>query len=171
PGGYVFLTKGMLQNLTTEAQLAGILAHETAHVIARDSMAALSRKQVIDLLLIAVATQDTPAAAMRAAQLTRLFLDLSYSREDEQQADLAGLDYMVRAGYDPHGMIETMQMLQKQQEARPIEFFSTHPHPANRIAYLRQKIQAKYSNLAGLKTGTEDFNRGILKHLRANKAD
>ncbi len=171
PGGYVFLTKGMLQNLTTEAQLAGILAHETAHVIARDSMAALSRKQAVDLLLIAVATQDTPAGAMRAAQLTRLFLDLSYSREDEQEADLAGLDYMVRAGYDPHGMIETMQMLQKKQESRPIEFFSTHPNPANRITYLRRRIQAKYSNLAGLKTGIENFNRGVLEHLPANKAD
>jgi len=171
PGGYVYLTKGMLQNLTTEAQLAGILAHETAHVVARDTMAALSRQQAIDILLIAVGTQDTPAGAMRAAQLTRLFLDLSYSREDEQQADLAGLDYMVRAGYDPHGMIETMQMLQEKQETRPIEFFSTHPNPANRMKYLTQRIEAKYYNLAGLKTGTENFNRGVLEHLSDNKAD
>ena len=171
PGGYVFLTKGMLQNLTTEAQLAGILAHEVAHVVARDTMAALSRQRAIDVLLIAAATQDTPAAAMRAAQFTRLFLDLSYSREDEQQADLAGLDYMVQAGYDPHGMIETMQMLQNEQKTRPIEFFSTHPNPENRIAYLTEEIQTHYSNLAGLKIGAEDFNSSVLQHLIGNKAD
>jgi len=163
PGGYVFLTKGMLQNLTTEAQLAGILAHEVAHVVARDSMAALSRKQAIDVLLIAAATQDTPAEAIRAAQFTRLFLDLSYSREDEQQADLAGLDYMVQAGYNPHGMIETMQMLQSQQEIRPIEFFSTHPLPENRIEYLTERIQTEYSNVVGLKTTTEQFRTTVLE--------
>jgi len=144
PGGYVFITKGMLEKLTTEAQLAGILAHEVAHVVARDTMAALSRQRAVDALLIAAATQDTPAAAMRAATLTRLFLDLSYSRDDERQADLAGLDYMVQAGYNPHGMIETMQMLQDLQEVRPIEFFSTHPLPENRIEYLTQKIKKEY---------------------------
>jgi len=163
PGGYVFLTKGMLQNLTSEAQLAGILAHETAHVVARDTMAALSRQRAIDVLLIAAATQDTPAEAIRAAALTRLFLDLSYSRDDEQQADLAGLDYMVQAGYNPHGMIETMQMLQNKQEARPIEFFSTHPLPENRMEYLTEKIETKYPNVTGLKTTTEGFRTAILE--------
>lgn len=169
PGGYVFITKGMLQKLTTEAQLAGILAHEVAHVVARDSMAALSRKRAVDLLLMALATQDTPAGAMRAASLTRLFLDLQYSREDEYEADWAGLDYMVQAGYDPHGMIETMQMLQREQKARPIEFFSTHPNPANRMKYLTQRIETKYSNFTGLKTGTEDFHRAVSENLTNNK--
>jgi len=170
PGGYVFLTKSILEKLTTEAQLAGILAHEVAHVVARDSMAALSRKQAIDVLLITIGTQETPAEAMRAAQLTRLFLDLRYSREDEHQADLAGLDYMVEAGYDPQGMIETMQMLQSQQKGRPIEFFSTHPAPANREEYLRQKIRARYGNTTGLKTGKQDYHTAVLDKL-ASKAN
>lgn len=165
PGGYVFITKGMLQKLTTETQLAGILGHEVAHVVARDSTAALSRMQVMDILLAAVTYAKTPEGAETVARLTHLILYLQYSKKDEQEADLAGLDYMVQAGYHPSGMVETMQMLQDQQEVRPIEFFSTHPAPENRIAYLTQSTQARYSSLEGLKIGAEDYRRSVLEQL------
>jgi len=166
PGGYVFITKGMLQKLTTEAQLASILGHEVAHAVARDSAAAISREIGIGILFAAAATQDTPRGAITAANMTRQILGLQYSREDEKEADLAGLDYMVRAGYDPAGMIETIQMLQDEQKVRHIEFFSTHPNPRNRIIYLTQKIQKKYPDLGELKIGKEDYQRHILEHLK-----
>jgi predicted Zn-dependent protease len=165
PGGYIFITKGMLQNLTTEAQLAGILGHEVTHVVARDSSAALTRMHVMNLLLAAVLTQETPEGAVQAARLTRLFLDLQYSRKDEQEADLGGLDYMVKAGYNPHGMVETMQMLEDQQTTRPIEFFSTHPAPENRISYLKRKINARYFSLAGLQVGEDRYRTAVLEKL------
>jgi len=166
PGGYVFITKGMLQKLTTEAQLASILGHEVAHAVARDSAAAISREIGIGILFAAAATQDTPRGAITAANMTRQILGLQYSREDEREADLAGLDYMVRAGYDPAGMIETIQMLQDEQKVRHIEFFSTHPNPRNRIIYLTQKIQKKYPDLGELKIGKEDYQRHLLEHLK-----
>ena len=100
-----------------------------------------------------------------AADLTRQILGLQYSRTDERQADLAGLDYMVRAGYNPYGMVESMQTLQSRQEVRPVEFFSTHPSPKNRIDYLIQTIQTTYYNLAGLKIGKEDYHRIVLRQL------
>jgi len=165
PGGYVFITKGMLEKLTTEAQLAGILAHETVHIVARDASAAMSREIGISLLLSAVISEDTPQGAVMAANLTRQILGLQYSRDDEREADLAGLDYMVRAGYNPYGMVETMQILENQQEVRPVEFFSTHPAPENRMVYLRQKIQANYGSPAGLKIGREDYQRIVLQRL------
>jgi predicted Zn-dependent protease len=168
PGGYIFITKGLLQKLTNEAQLAGILSHEVAHIVARDSSVAMSRGIGMGILLAAVASQDTTRGALSAVNMARQIIGLQYSRTDEQQADLAGLDYMVQAGYKPYGMIETMQMLQDEQKTRQIEFFSTHPNPQNRIIYLKMKIQEKYSNLTELKIGKEDYYRAVLTNLKAN---
>jgi len=165
PGGYIFITKGMLEKLQTEAQLAGILAHETVHVVARHSSAAMSTQIGTELLLSAVITEDTPSSVSTAANLTRQIVTLKYSRKDERQADMAGMDYMVKAGYDPYGMVETMQMLQREQKTRSIEFFSTHPEPANRVTYLREKIQTKYPAPGGLKVGREDYQSRVLGQL------
>jgi len=165
PGGYVFVTRGMLKELTSEAQLAAILAHEIVHVVARDTSNVMSNQIGIDLLLSAVLSDKAPRGVLTAADLTRQILSLQYSREDEETADLAGLDYMVLAGYDPYGMVETMQMLQSRHEVRPIEFFSTHPSPQNRMIYLTQRIQTKYYSLAGLRIGREDYHRAVSQQL------
>ena len=165
PGGYVFITKGMLEKLTTEAQLAGILAHETTHIVARHASAAMSREIGIGILLSAVTPEKTPQGALVAADLARKILGLRYSRKDEREADFGGLDYMVWAGYNPYGMVETMQMLQDQHEDRPVDFLSTHPSPQNRMAYLNQNIQTRYHNLAELKIGKEDYHRAVLEQL------
>jgi predicted Zn-dependent protease len=165
PGGYVFITKGMLGKLNTEAQLAAILGHEITHIVARDTAAAMSREIGINLLLSAVTSESTAKGIVTAAEMTQKILGLQYSRKDEQDADLAGLDYLVAAGYSPLAMIETMQILQNEQKVRPIEFFSTHPDPQNRIAYLNEKIQTNYHNVVGLKTGRQDYQRIVLKQL------
>ncbi len=166
PGGYIFITKGMLKQLTTESQLAGILAHETAHVVARDTAVLMSREIGIGILLSAAVSEDTSRSVRTAADLTHQILSLRFSRKDEKDADLAGLDYMVRAGYAPNGMVETMQILQNQQKTRPIEFFSTHPIPENRMAYLKARIQSRYRRREGLRTGKEDFHAAVLSRLK-----
>ncbi len=166
PGGYVFVTKGMLKKLTTEAQLAAILAHELVHIVARHASAAMSREIGIEILLSAVTSDKTPRGVLTAAGLTRQILGLRYSRSDEREADLVGMDYLAAAGYNPYGMVETMQMLENQQQIRPIEFFSTHPNPENRIAYLTQKIQTDHHNLAALKTGKDDYLTAVLSALK-----
>ncbi|MCJ7675363.1 MAG: M48 family metallopeptidase [Sedimentisphaerales bacterium] len=165
PGGYVFVLRGMLEKLTSESQLAALLGHEIAHVVARDSMAALSRQRAVDVLMVAAIAGRAPDEAVRAAGMTRLFLDLRYSREDERQADLAGLAYMTAAGYDPHGAVELIQILEDEHAVKQIEFFSTHPSPRNRRQYLTQEIENKYSGLAGLKTGSRDYHSNVLQPL------
>jgi predicted Zn-dependent protease len=166
PGGYVYITRGMLEKLQTESQLASILAHEVAHTVARDTMNAMSNEIGISLLLTAVVSAAGPSeGTVRAADLAHAILSLRYSRKDEREADLGGLAYMVRAGYNPYGMPETMQMLQDLQTERPPEFFSTHPSPENRVAYLTRKIQTRYSGLVGLKVGREDYHRAVLQQL------
>jgi predicted Zn-dependent protease len=168
PGGYVFITQGMLKKLTTEAQLAGILAHEIVHVVARHYAAAASRESSesgIMILAAALSGAKVPRGAFQAADLARQIIGLRYSRKDEREADLAGLDYMVVAGYNPYGVIESMQMLEGENTIRPVEFFSTHPDPQNRLAYLEGRIQTRYGTVSGLRTGKEDYHRFVLEPL------
>ena len=166
PGGYVYITKGLLKKLTTEAQLAAILGHEVAHIVARDVSALISREMGIDILLAAATPKKTPRAALIARDLTRQILGLRFSRKDEREADIGGLDYMVRAGYNPYGIVETMQILQKLQKSRPVEFFSTHPNPENRIEYIIEEIEVLYPNFEGLKIGKDDYHTHVLTTLR-----
>jgi predicted Zn-dependent protease len=165
PGGYIFITKGMLENLETEAQLAAILAHETVHVVARDTLNMMSNQIGISLLLSAVTSGETSRGVLTAADLARTIIGLRYSRKDEREADLGGMDYMVAAGYNPYGMVETMQTLQNQHEVRPIEFLSSHPSPENRIAFLSQRAQTNSSNLESLKIGKEHYHSNVLERL------
>ncbi len=166
PGGYVFITKGMLEQLTTEAQLASVLAHEVVHIVARDTSNMISNQIGIDILLTVAASQKTPRGLLTAADLTRQILSLQYSRDDERIADLAGLNYMVLAGYDPQGMVETIEMLHRQKDLKPVEFLSTHPSPENRLEYIMEKIQTRYYGIQGQKTGQQDYNAAVLQQLR-----
>jgi len=166
PGGYIFVTKGMLLKLKSESQLAGVLAHEVVHVVARDTSNMMSKQIGMDILLGAAMSQTSSQGVQTVADLTRQILSLSYNREDEKTADLGGLDYMVRAGYNPYGMVETMQMLESEQEIRPVEFFSTHPSPENRISYISARIQTHHFNsIAGTKVGQEDYQQFVLDKL------
>jgi len=163
PGGYVFITRGMLEQLSSEAQLAAVLAHETAHVTARHSAQAMSTQIGMDLAL-SVAGQKASRGAIDVARIGSQLIGLRYSREHEMEADAFGLDYMVRAGYDPAAMIEVIEMLEGQNRVRPIEFFSTHPNPANRKENVQRRMSANVYP-ANLRTGDADYTKFVLQNL------
>ena len=167
PGGYIFVTKGMLEKLTTEAQLAALLAHEIVHITARHSSAAMSREMGISFVFLglSVAGAEIPQDASRAAGIALQLIGLKYSREHEREADVAGLDYMVVAGYNPHGAVELQQMLQEQDNVRPAEFLSSHPSPKNRIISLNARIQTRYDSPEGLKIGKNAYRTTVLERL------
>jgi len=165
PGGFIFITKGMLEKLQSEAQLAGILGHEITHVVARDVANTMSKQIGMELLLSAVTPENAPRGALTVADLTTQIIGLRFSRQDERDADLGGLDYMAAAGYDPYAMVETMQMLSEQNKTRSVEFLSTHPSPENRSAYLRQRIHAKYFNFTTAKVGKQQYRAAVLDRL------
>jgi len=71
----------------------------------------------------------------------------------------------VQAGYDPNGMVETMQILLDLQTVRPIEFFSTHPNPENRVAQLQERIARRYATLGVLKAGRQEYETAVLARL------
>jgi predicted Zn-dependent protease len=166
PGGYIYITRGMLEKLNAEAQLAGILAHETTHVVARHTAAAMSRQiGMLALLLGGGLTTGAGSDEMAAATVTAEIIDLRYTRADEQEADISGLNYMVRAGYNPSGMIEVMEILQDEDKDHPVEFFSTHPIPENRILYLTARIRTVFDSADQLRVGRDDYRRNVLDRL------
>lgn len=165
PGGYVYITRDLLKELKSEAQLAAILGHEVGHVVARDTMAAISRQIGTTALLAAAVAGDAPGDVTRATAFVSSVLTLQYSRDDEKDADMTGLSYMTQAGYDPNGIVETMRILQDLQTYRPIEFFSTHPNPESRIAYLEDRIARRYAGLTGLKVGKDEYEQKVLTTL------
>jgi predicted Zn-dependent protease len=164
PGGYVFITRGILEQLASEAQLAGVLAHETAHVTARHAAAAVSSQMGIDLALSA-AGQNASSGVTQIARMGSGLIGLHYSREQETQADMIGLEYMVKAGYNPYAMIETIEMLQRQNEVRPIEFFSSHPDPANRKTSILEHMNANVYP-PNLNVGETEYAKFVLENLK-----
>jgi len=167
PGGRIFITKGLLAKLENESQLAGILAHETVHVVARDTENMMSKQAGMGVLFVLAASQARTQGEVVAADIALQLVALKYSREDERTADLGGMDYMFRAGYNPNDMVETMQILQKEDASRPCDFFSTHPSPENRIDYLRARAQTHYlDGIAGTKTGEEEYQQNVLDRLK-----
>ncbi len=146
PGGQVFLTKALYNLLTTDAQLAGVLAHEIGHVAARHGAEHIAKQRLAQGLtgaaVVATGDQRTGYAAAMIGQL----VNMKYGRGDELEADKLGVRFITEAGYDPRAMIDVMHILKKAEKTtgRPPEFFSTHPNPENRIAKIEEAIKEKY---------------------------
>ena len=151
PGGQVFITRALFDRLQTEGQLAGVLAHEIVHVIARHGAERIAETQLTQGLTGAVvlATYDpNNPSSQQTAQVALLIgqlVNMKFGRDDETQSDTLGVKIMAQANYDPRAMIEVMNILEQSSSGnRPPEFFSTHPNPENRIASIEQAIQQEF---------------------------
>lgn len=161
PGGQLFITRALFERLETEGQLAGVMAHEIGHVVARHSAQQIAKQELTQGLTGAavIATYDpqNPSSA-RTAQMALVIgqlVNMKYGRDDELQSDKLGVQFMAEAGYDPRSMLDVMSILAAANEGpRPPEFFSTHPNPDNRIARIEEAIAEQFPNgvPAGLKT-------------------
>ena len=152
PGGYVYATRQLVNLMNNEAELAAVLGHEVGHVAARHSarrQQAAQRNQLLGLLgtIIGGAVLGSPELARLSQQGSQL-LTLSYSRNQELEADQLGVQYLNRAGYDPNAMATLLQSLAAQNQldaqlqgrnnATIPEWASTHPDPASRVQNARQ---------------------------------
>jgi predicted Zn-dependent protease len=148
PGGQVFITMGLLKQLKTEDQLAGVLGHEIGHVIGRHSAEQMAQQELTQGLAgaatIALSDPNSPNASAAIAQYVGNVINTRFGREDELESDRLGLNYMQDAGYQPSAMIQVMEILQEaQQGPRGPEMLSTHPYPENRIAQIRRILDQK----------------------------
>lgn len=106
PGGYVYLTRGLLALANNEAELAGVLAHEVGHIVARHHAQQQSRHTLVSIALAALAVGvNAPLPALQGTQLIALGYLARFSRDQEFEADKLGARYMARAGYDPSAMV------------------------------------------------------------------
>ncbi|MCC5827900.1 MAG: M48 family metalloprotease [Phycisphaeraceae bacterium] len=177
PGGKVFITRGMLSRMNSEAQLAGILGHEAGHVTGRHSARIISNQYAIAgvVTMIGVFGELQDSDVLRGigvgAQVGGTVFALSFSRSHELEADQLGLRYMTRAGYDPEGLIEVFEILKSLQGgAAGPEWLSTHPTTDRRIAETRALIQEQHPELIngqGLIVGRDRFQQNVLAPLRA----
>ncbi|NEP17271.1 MAG: M48 family metalloprotease [Leptolyngbya sp. SIO4C1] len=174
PGGQIFITTGLLAQLDSEAQLAGVLGHEVAHVVARHGSEHLARQQLGAALVNAIgvaASEDARSAQQAAmiAQAVNQIVNLRYGREDELESDRLGFEFMTEADYNPVGIVELMAILtESQSRGRPPEFFSTHPNPDNRIERLEALIDETYPSgiPATLEEGEQSYARIAQPQLR-----
>lgn len=154
PGGQIFITVALLNKLQTEAQLAGVLAHEVGHVIERHSAEQMAKGQLGQMLILATGvgasgdnSQRGYNAAMAASVVNQMF-QLRYGRKDELEADMWGIKLLEELGYNPYAMIQVMEILKKASGGgRGPDFFQSHPNPDKRIedlqAYLKEHPPSK----------------------------
>jgi predicted Zn-dependent protease len=164
-GGYVYITRGILAHLESEAQLAGVLGHEIGHITARHTAQRMTQQQIagVGLTLASVLSQQF-ARYSEAAQSALGLLLLKYSRDDETQADELGVEYSAGAGFDPREIPATYRMLARVGERggeRLPSFLSTHPDPGDRENRTRRLAQAAAAGKLSLAVAS----RGYLQRL------
>ena len=167
PGGYIYMTRGILAFLNDEAQLAGVLGHEIGHVTARHSAQQYSRATGASLGVI-LGSIFVPAARpfgqLAEAGLGVLFL--KYGRDDELQADALGVRYTARTGWDPAGvggMLSTLDRLDDQASDRGVpNWLATHPAPEDRVEKVQAAIREAQTGMTA--RGTVD-REGFLRRI------
>ena len=177
PGGSIAATRGILIQLRNEAELSALLGHEIAHVNARHTAEQMSKSALTNALISGIATfagTQSSGLGTLTSQLGMLgagALLAHYSRDNERQADALGLEYMVKAGYNPNGFIGLMDMLRSTSKHEPsaIEvMFSTHPMSDERYNTAVQTVQTKYRHGQNLPFYRERYMDHTVK-LRAMK--
>lgn len=139
PGGKIGVFTGLLKVAENQHQLATVIGHEIAHVIARHSAARVST-QLATQLGVSVVSQTTGISPQLISMGADLLLTLPYSRGDETEADRLGLDYMARAGFDPSESVILWQNMERASGSRQAQFMSTHPAPQTRIQDLQKNM-------------------------------
>jgi predicted Zn-dependent protease len=171
PGGPVWVNRGVLQAATNESQVAGVLAHEIAHIAQRHAADQLTKSVManfgLGVLGALLGNSGGAGAAQTAAGVIANGVFLKFSRDDEREADQVGLQMLTRAGWDGRGMAELFEILRRESIREPVAveaFFSSHPAPKDRQAAL----QAAIKRSTGGRRDTAQF-QGIKARLRKMK--
>jgi len=161
PGGYIYINRGVIEAASDEAELAGVMAHETAHVALRHGTSQASKAYVaeIPIALLSGWLGNNSSLGSAIVQMTSGFVlnsvFLKYSRDDETQADVLGTQILYDSGYDPRAMARFFEMIEAKSKSQPIEFFSDHPNPEHRV----ERVMEEVTKLGGPPSGYKEDSR------------
>jgi hypothetical protein len=172
PGGPVYINRGIIEAAANESQLAGVIAHETAHVALRHGTNQASKASAAQMPLAIlgglIGSDSTKSVlAQFGASFAVNSVLLKYSRTAETQADVMGTQILHDAGYDPRAMAQFFQVIEAEQEGGgPVEFFSNHPSPDNRIERVNEEVAALGGVRQGSTTNSREFD-DVKRYLRS----
>ncbi len=157
PGGYVFITRGALAMASDESELAGVLAHEVAHVALNHGIEAVKNAKFNDIVVSAGEVRSREFRQFEAISdgAAEKVLNDAHSRDQENQADHEAVNYLIAAGYDPDGFVRFLQKLETKIGAGGIDIMKTHPGTGERIHSVQAQIAA--SKATGVHTLRERF--------------
>jgi predicted Zn-dependent protease len=176
PGGFFFVNTGLILSADNEAELAGVMAHETAHVCARHGTRQATKAELANYMSIPLIFMGGWAGygiRQAAGFLVPMSL-LKFSRSYESEADMLGLQYMYKTGYDPGSFVdffEKIQALEKKKHNAVAELFSSHPMTDDRIQAAQKNIQDNLEARPEYVVNTSEFNEvknrlGIIENRR-----
>jgi predicted Zn-dependent protease len=162
PGGHLYINRGILETADNEAELAGVIAHETGHVAARHGVEQASKANLINYGSIPLIFLGGIGgfAIRQAAGLAVPLTFLKFSRGAEEEADRLGAQYMWAAGYDPHAMVTFFEKLQAKEKKKPgtiAKVFRTHPMTGDRIRGVGNLV-ARFPNKEEYEISSSEFN-------------
>jgi len=163
PGGYIFITVGLLKSLKNEAELAGVLAHEVAHVTEKHMLETIRRGAVlgsVSELTLTAMKQDPKMFSNAIDQMSELLFTKGLDKDKEYEADVVGIEYAYRAGYNPKGLKDYLQTLAKVEGKAESRFFTTHPSTKERISKIDTALN-EYGDFQGLPLLTNRFQQNV----------
>src|SRR5690242_9956197 len=163
PGGFFFVNSGLVLKAESEAELAGVMSHEIAHVAARHGTRQATRGEIAQLATIPLIFMGgwTGYGIRQAASVAIPVGFLSFSRGFESDADLLGLEYMYKSGYDPEAFVDFFEKIQSMEKKKPgtmSKVFSTHPMTEDRIQTAQKNIQELLKERPEYVVTTSEFN-------------
>lgn len=148
PGGHIYVTRGLLERTRSVAELSAVLAHEIGHVAARHGAKKIQREyrtgSLVSVLYKLILRGEPTLLDQDALRIGEKLWDAQNSRTAEIEADELAVEYLVRSGVDPHGMVRLLQGLLEEERQNPgqiTQWFSTHPMTANRISVVEKEIR------------------------------
>jgi len=163
PGGFFFVNSGLIMKADNEAELAGVMAHEIAHVAARHGTRQATKGEIANIATIPLIFMGGWAGygIRQAASILIPMGFLKFSRAMESEADLLGLEYMYKTGYDPTAFVdffEKIQTLEKRKPGTVSKFFSTHPPTDDRVKDSQMRIEKYLKAKPEYVLNTSEFN-------------
>jgi len=163
PGGFFFVNSGLILKADSESELAGVMAHEIAHVAARHGTKQATRGELVNIATIPLIFMGgwTGYAIRQGASLAIPMGFLAFTRGMEREADYLGLQYMYKAGYDPTSFVDFFEKIQTMEKRKPgtvAKVFSTHPMTDDRIAASQNEIQEILKAKPEYVVNTSEFN-------------